>query len=286
MEILRAVVVMARIGRNRRPAALQTSAVATTEVSTTAPRSSGSCSPRLVAYGVARLVDRRGPLGGADRCGRSVEGLVHPLLFVRDGRVDEPVHSGVDAAGHQEDRGERQREPSPKRPPAGHSQQAPVPPGLEGGPIQPDAATLEHGRRLVDVAAGESADPGRQHGKREGLGQVVIGAEREPVHLVLLGAPGGEHQHGGGSAADPTAHVIAGDVRKAPIEDHDVVVVDLALGQRAHAVGDDVDRHAGRAEPVSDKVRQRRLVLDDQHPHPVRTRTVRHTGITDPVIPR
>ena len=43
-------------------------------------------------------------------------------------------------------------------------------------------------------AAGERADAQDEFGEVEGLGEVVVGAEREPFDAIGGGAGGGEHQ--------------------------------------------------------------------------------------------
>ena len=74
-------------------------------------------------------------------------------------------------------------------------------------------------RRAVEFAAAQlGADAAEQLAHREGLGDVVVGADLEPDHLVDLGVLGGEDDDRHGAAR---AHVAA-DVEAARPRHHDV----------------------------------------------------------------
>jgi hypothetical protein len=61
--------------------------------------------------------------------------------------------------------------------------------------------------------------------------------------------------------------VVARRPRNVPVEHRDVVVVDRERLQCGVAVAGDVGRDRLEAQPVTDPLRQKRFVLDDQHAH-------------------
>src|SRR5207237_9262172 len=60
--------------------------------------------------------------------------------------------------------------------------------------VEPDVPARQDRREGREASAGERADPGDELGEREGLGQVVVGPETEPVDAVLDRVGSGEHQ--------------------------------------------------------------------------------------------
>jgi hypothetical protein len=106
-------------------------------------------------------------------------------------------------------------------------------------------------------------------GERERLGQVVVGAQREPVDQVVERPRRREHEHlrvgllGGERPAD----VVAVDLGQVAVEHDDVVVGDPRLEQRLGAVGRDVDRDPFAAQAAGDGVRDAALVLGNQYAH-------------------
>src|SRR5262249_38148023 len=110
-------------------------------------------------------------------------------------------------------------------------------------------------------AAGHRADPGQQLVDGERLGDVVVGARVEGVHLVLAPGPAGQHDDRHlGPAAQPVDDLDAVDVRQAEVEDDQVGRAVLGLPQRAGPVGG--HRHL---EPAGRQV-------DPQRPHDLRLR--------------
>ena len=75
-------------------------------------------------------------------------------------------------------------------------------------------------------AAQHRAHAGDELGHRERLGHVVVGADVEPAHPVLLLAAGGQHDDrdvaGPVAGADLAAELDARDVRQHPVEQHQV----------------------------------------------------------------
>ena len=117
--------------------------------------------------------------------------------------------------------------------------------------------------------ATERLDPGDHLGEVERLGEVVVGAQSEPLDPVLDRTGRGEHQNparralGGQGTADLVA-VGAGEV---PVEDHDVVAAGAQAGQGVVAVQRHVDDHPVAAQPRRDGPGQPLVVLRYQHSH-------------------
>jgi hypothetical protein len=122
-------------------------------------------------------------------------------------------------------------------------------------------------RRAVELAAAQlGAHAAEQLAHREGLGDVVVGADLEPDDLVDLGVLGGQEDDRHGAAR---AHVAA-DVEPARPRHHDV--------EDEQVVGDAVADPLGRlvaarrrghleallGEGVADRVAHRGLVVGDQ----------------------
>ena len=90
-----------------------------------------------------------------------------------------------------------------------------APAGLPGDRVE---AQVGEGQRLAGVfgpAPQQGPQAGEQFGQGERLDQVVVGPGVEPLHPVLDGIPGGQHQDGRVVARrpHPTAHVEAVDDR-------------------------------------------------------------------------
>ncbi|MNW61179.1 hypothetical protein D3C74_392180 [compost metagenome] len=135
--------------------------------------------------------------------------------------------------------------------------------------VQADSASLEHRRPGREAAPVEGAEPGDELGELERLGQIVVGAEAEPVHTVVEGARCCEHQHRGPGRVGRQAPadlvpVHAGDV---PVEQYHVVVVQVDGEERRVAVRGHVGRDRLHGQTCPDGVGQVLLVLHDQHSH-------------------
>ena len=71
--------------------------------------------------------------------------------------------------------------------------------GLQGDEVEGEGAGAQAGGLLQGLGAAEDRlHAGDELQDREGLHQVVVGAEAEPLHAVGLAPPGGEQQHGHG----------------------------------------------------------------------------------------
>ena len=129
-------------------------------------------------------------------------------------------------------------------------------------------------RQAHRATAEEGPDPGEQLGEGERLDEVVVGAVVEPGDAVGETVARGQHQHPRRRLPvralgrdDPAAHLPAVDTREVEIETDQVVRVDGRLDERVAAVVGDVHRIALATEPERDRVREVRLVLDDQQAH-------------------
>ena len=129
--------------------------------------------------------------------------------------------------------------------------------------------TFEHrGQQVLGLtaAAQHGADPRDQLARRERLGDVVVGAELEPDHLVDLAVLGGQHDDRDvGALPDRAAHLGARDPGQHQVEQHQVGAVAVEVVERVVAVGGHRDLVPLLAEHVRQGVAERLLVLDDQH---------------------
>jgi hypothetical protein len=103
----------------------------------------------------------------------------------------------------------------------------------------------------------------------ERLREVVVGAELEPGRFVVETVGSGEHEdrHARVGGDDALGDLVAGGPRDVPVEDGDVVGVDIEQLQRGVAVNRDVCRDRFQAQAVADRLCHVELVLDHQHPH-------------------
>ena len=128
---------------------------------------------------------------------------------------------------------------------------------------------LRPGLRLR--AAHQRAHARGEFGHREGLGHVVVGAEVQAADAVVERVARGEHQHRRAVAggAQPPQHLEAVDAGQADVQDDQVEALLAGAEHRVLARGHHVHRVAFALEDARDPARQRRVVLDDQYPHPV-----------------
>lgn len=118
---------------------------------------------------------------------------------------------------------------------------------------------------LLPAAAQGGAQPGGQLGDAEGLGDVVVGATVQRLHLLGLAGADREHDHRHRrQLADPAQHLLAVDVGQAEVEDHQVGPVLHHPLQPLGAAGR-LDRGiavGGQAD--LEEAADLRLVVDDQ----------------------
>ena len=124
------------------------------------------------------------------------------------------------------------------------------------------------GRPDRDVRVGpteQGADAGGQLAQREGLRDVVVGAELQPDHLVELGILGREHDdRDAGFGADDAHDLDAGELGEHQVEQDEVRALGPELGQRLAPVGRGDDAEPVGLERLDERLAQGRFVLDDQ----------------------
>ena len=101
--------------------------------------------------------------------------------------------------------------------------------------VEPEVAPGEERCASGVAAAGERADAGDELGEGERLGQVVVGAEAEPVDTVFDRVGRGQHEHARTRPAchQCATHVVAVDLGNVAIEqDHFVAVTGARDGAR------------------------------------------------------
>jgi hypothetical protein len=153
------------------------------------------------------------------------------------------------------------------------------PAGAEGRPasrIQHDVAAAEGRWKRRGGTARQGADPGDQFGEGERLGQVVVGAETQPVDPVLDRAGRGQHQHPGlgASVRKLPADVVTADAWQVAVENHHVVPGGSQPINGSVAIQYDVHGHPLATQPGADRASQYFEVLDHQNSH--RGPPVRH----------
>jgi hypothetical protein len=119
----------------------------------------------------------------------------------------------------------------------------------------------------ADGARRPSAHPRDQLVEGERLGQVVVGAELQPIDPVIDARGRGEHQDPGAAPGERAADLVAVHHRQVPVEHDHVVGGEAGLGQGGRAVVGDVHRQAGVAQSLGDLPGQRDVVFGHQHPH-------------------
>ncbi len=125
-------------------------------------------------------------------------------------------------------------------------------------------------RALYRLAAADKGAHTRfQFGKREGLGDIVVGSEVEPAHAIDLGIVRRKDQDAAGVvvAAQLAQHLEPVDSRKADVE-HDQVIVFLRASPHCKLARLGVVYGIARLSQRSyQTVRQRIVVLYDQNSH-------------------
>ena len=102
-----------------------------------------------------------------------------------------------------------------------------------------------------------------------GLPEVVVGAEVEPVDPLLDRGRRGEHEdpRGGLPGDKRRAYRVAVHPGQVPVKDDHVEAGDRRDLHRGRAVVGDVDRHALIAQALSDPVGEHPLILHHQYAH-------------------
>src|SRR3954452_16905385 len=152
---------------------------------------------------------------------------------------------------------------------AGQGDVAVVAVDLAAERVEPQARDLAHGRPVVRTPAVERTQSEHELPELERLRQVVVGTELEAGDLVVEPVGRGQHQHGQPAPRgdDVPGDLVSGRAGDIPVEDGDVVRVDVEHLERRLPVGGDVRRDRRQAEAVADGLGHVRLVLDDQDPH-------------------
>jgi hypothetical protein len=135
----------------------------------------------------------------------------------------------------------------------------------------PPAHSPSSPHRIVGVglvAAQDRVDAGDELGGREGLDDVVVGAEAQPVDAVGLLPLGGQQddRHPRAAAVAQRTHDLQPvDAGQHQVEHDEVRVPVGGVRERGVAVGRDPRLVAGALEVAGDDLGDRRLVVDDEH---------------------
>ena len=145
----------------------------------------------------------------------------------------------------------------------------PVARDLPAEGIQPHSAGFQDGAARRLTAPLQSAQPDHELRELEGLDEVVIRPEFEALDAFAQGAGRGEHEdaHLRVLAGQAVADLVAVDTGQVPVQNDDIVVGDLHLGQRFGAVPHDVHRHRLATQPHGYRIGEIGLVLDHQYAH-------------------
>ncbi len=215
-------------------------------------------------------MDQRGPVAlellaqvahvGLDHVGLTTEVVVPDV--VQDLGLGEDLTGIAEEEAQEVELGRRQLD---QRPRPAHLVRALV--HLEIGELQ---EALVAG---VDARPPEQGpDAGDDLGQGEGLGDVVVPADGEPGDLVLQRVAGREEQYGRPDpvGAQPPGDLEPVEVRKHDVEDDQVGRPFLCGAQGGPARHGLLDLEALVAQRGGDGVNDRRLVVDDQNPAPLR----------------
>ena len=119
---------------------------------------------------------------------------------------------------------------------------------------------------MAGRAAQQRADARQHFLEMERLGDIVVGAGVEALHLVAPAVARGEHQHrhGAAGAAPGLQHRDAVHLRQADVEDDRVVGLGLAEVMALLAVEGAVDHIAGVGQRGGELAVEVGIVLDDE----------------------
>ncbi len=116
------------------------------------------------------------------------------------------------------------------------------------------------------AAPGGGADAGDELLHRERLHEVVVGADLERVHAVVLGAAGGDDddRRADSLAAGLLDHLPAVEAREHQVEHADIGALEAEAGKPGLAVGDAHRVESGGLEVARHALGDDVVVLDDQ----------------------
>ena len=140
-------------------------------------------------------------------------------------------------------------------------------PHTQGRWIQLEIGDVDPRRTVINPASPKRPNPGPELGHREGLGEIIVGATIQALDPVREVIEGGEHEDRRVEPAAPErcAHAEAIESREDHVEDDQLIWIGRGPFERLVAVTDDVDRVAIVGEAAADRVRDGRLVLDDEN---------------------
>ena len=135
--------------------------------------------------------------------------------------------------------------------------------------IERHRPAVQHGVCVTARAPNQRAKPGEHFLDAERLGDVVVGAAVDALHLLVPARAGRQHEHRHGDAAraplSEQGQTI--DPRQPEVEDDRIVGLGAHEKIGALAVPRSVDGVAGVGTLAGQLIGQRRLVFDDQHTH-------------------
>ena len=140
--------------------------------------------------------------------------------------------------------------------------------GFQPAEVKHQLSGPEHLAQQVAVVAQPDPDPGQQLGQRERLGQVVLGAQLQAVHLGRDVGQAGQHQHGlfRPVPAQPGEDLPAVHVRHHQVKDDEVVLLDGGPPEPVFAVAREIDCIAGCRQSAGNELADLRLVVHDEDP--------------------
>ena len=138
-----------------------------------------------------------------------------------------------------------------------------------GAGVEADGAAIELALGVASRAAQQRAHAREHFFEMERLGDIVVGASIEALHLVAPAVACGEHEHrhGAPGAAPGFQHRDAVHLRQADIEDHGVVRLALAEIVPFLAVEGAVDHVAGFGERGRQLPIEIGIILDHEETH-------------------
>jgi len=135
--------------------------------------------------------------------------------------------------------------------------------------LEGESAAGNARRGVAGRAAHQRAQPHHQFLDAEGLGEIVVGAGLEAIHLVgpAVARCQNENRQLPAIGAPGAQHLRAGDFRQAEIEDGGIVEFGVAQMLAILAVGGDIDGEILVAQRAGDFTRQQSIVFDQQYLH-------------------